>query len=61
MLEKAGLVEWDIDAQRRPRRLNATNMAAAVDFLNEFKRFWGSRFDQLSNVLETLKQEDKEE
>ena len=60
VLEKAGLVEWDIDAQRRPRRLNAKNMAAAVDFLNEFKRFWGSRFDQLSNVLETLKQEEKE-
>lgn len=59
VLERAGLIEQDIDKQRRPRRLNAKNMAAAVDFLNEFKHFWGSRFDQLSDVLETLKKEEK--
>lgn len=59
VLERAGLIERDIDKQRRPARLNAKNMAAAVDFLNEFRVFWGSNFDQLSNVLETLKQ-DKE-
>lgn len=60
VLERAGLIEQDIDKQRRPRRLNAKNMAAAVEFLNEFKRFWGSRFDRLSDVLETLKKEEEE-
>ncbi len=56
VLERAGLIDRDIDKQRRPARLNAKNMAAAVDFLNEFRVFWGSNFDQLSTVLETLKQ-----
>ena len=57
VLERAGLIERDIDKQRRPARLNAKNMATAVDFLNEFKAFWGPRFDQLSDVLMTLKQD----
>ena len=61
VLERAGLIDREVDKQRRPARLNAKNMAAAVDFLNEFKRFWGSRFDQLSDVLMTLKKEGKEE
>lgn len=58
VLERAGLIEQGIDKQRRPRRLNAKNMAAAVGFLNEFKSFWGPRFDQLDDVLETLKKEE---
>lgn len=58
VLEKAGLIDRDIDKQRRPTRLNATNMAVAVDFLNEFKKFWGVRFDQLDHVL--LKFQEKE-
>jgi len=54
VLEKAGLIERDIDEQRRPAKLNARNMAAAVDWLNEFKAFWGTSFDQLDNVLLNL-------
>lgn len=61
VLEKAGLIERDIDKQRRPARLNAQNMAIAVSWLEEFKHFWGTRFDQLDNVLETLKMEEKNE
>ena len=61
VLEKAGLIERDIDKQRRPARLNAHNMAFAVSWLEEFKHFWGTRFDQLDEVLETLKMEEKNE
>src|SRR5262249_52934738 len=39
VLERAGLIERDIDKQRRPARLNAAPMAAAVRWLEEFKRF----------------------
>jgi len=56
VLEKAGLVERGVDEQRRPARLKADNMAAAVDWLAEFKAFWGKSFDQLDDLLVHLKQ-----
>jgi len=61
VLERAGLVERDIDKQRRPARLKAKPMAAAVTWLEDFKEFWSSSFDQLDDLLETLKQADLKE
>lgn len=51
VLERAGLVERDIDEQRRPARLKAENMAMAVEWLEHFRNFWGSSFDQLDDLL----------
>ncbi len=56
VLERAGLIERDIDRQRRPARLNAEPMAAAVRWLEEFEEFWSSSFDQLDGLLEDMKQ-----
>jgi len=56
VLERAGLIERDIDEQRRPARLKAQTMAAAVDWLAEFETFWGSSFNQLDDVLFKMKQ-----
>jgi DNA-binding transcriptional ArsR family regulator len=56
VLERAGLIERDVDEQRRPARLNAKKMAEAVNWLTEFSAFWGTSFDQLDDVLITLKQ-----
>ena len=61
VLERAGLVERDIDQQRRPARLKADNMAAAVDWLEEFKQFWTTSFEQLDDVLSSLKQSESKE
>ena len=55
VLERAGLIERDIDKQRRPARLKAEPMAAAVSWLEEFKQFWSSSFDQLDGLLDELK------
>jgi DNA-binding transcriptional ArsR family regulator len=55
VLERAGLIERDVDKQRRPARLKAEPMAAAVRWLEEFKQFWSSSFDQLDGLLEELK------
>jgi len=55
VLERAGLIERDIDQQRRPARLKAEKMAAAVGWLAEFKAFWETSFDQLDNVLLDMK------
>jgi len=61
VLERAGLIERDIDEQRRPARLKAQTMAAAVDWLTEFKAFWGTSFDQLDKVLFNMKQTETKE
>ena len=59
VLERAGLIEREVDRQRRPARLKAEPMAAAVSWLEEFERFWSSSFDQLDGLLEELKQAEK--
>src|SRR5882724_3340130 len=56
VLERAGLVERDVDRQRRPARLKAEPMAGAVNWLEEFRQFWSSSFDQLDGLLKTLKE-----
>jgi DNA-binding transcriptional ArsR family regulator len=58
VLERAGLVERDIDKQRRPARLKAEPMEAAIEWLEEFRKFWTSSFDQLDDLLEDLKHSD---
>ena len=55
VLERAGLIERDVDKQRRPARLKAEPMAVAVSWLEEFRQFWSSSFDQLDGLLEKLK------
>lgn len=61
VLERAGLIAREVDAQRRPATLKAERMAAAVDWLEKFKEFWGSSFDQLDDVLITLKRTKEKE
>ena len=55
VLERAGLVDRAADKQRRLARLRAQPMADAVAWLEEFKRFWTGSFDQLDELLESLK------
>jgi len=55
VLERAGLIERDIDEQRRPARLKAEKMALAVNWLTEFKEFWEASFNQLDDVLTKMK------
>ena len=55
VLERAGLIARDVDKQRRPARLKAEPMEAAVSWLEEFKKFWSSSFDQLDGLLDELK------
>lgn len=58
VLERAGLIERDIQEQRRPARLKAETLVEAVDWLVEFKEFWGTSFDRLDLVLKDLKNKD---
>ena len=56
VLERAGLVERDIDQQRRPARLKADNLAAAVGWLVDFRPKWGTNFEQLDELLIHMQQ-----
>ncbi|MEM9618269.1 MAG: metalloregulator ArsR/SmtB family transcription factor [Pseudomonadota bacterium] len=60
VLERAGLIERDVEEQRRPARLKAETMTAAVSWLEEFRKFWGTSFDQLDDVLTQMKNKPKE-
>ncbi len=55
VLERAGLIERSVEKQRRPARLKAEPMAAAVEWLEEFRAFWDASFDQLDDVLVSMK------
>ena len=55
VLERAGLIERAIDQQRRPAKLNAERMVAAVEWLVDFRPMWGTSFDQLDDLLTKMK------
>ena len=55
VLEQAGLIERDVDQQRRPARLKAEHMSAVADWLAEFEQFWTTSFNQLDDVLAGMK------
>ena len=59
VLERAGLIERAVDRQRRPARLKAAPMAAAVRWLEDFRDFWAASLDQLDGLLEDLKRAEK--
>lgn len=60
VLERAGLIDRDIDEQRRPARLNADNMAIAAEWLETYKKFWTKSFDQLDDLLVEMTQNEDE-
>ena len=61
VLEQAGLIERDVDQQRRPARLKAQQMSAAADWLAEFEQFWTTSFNQLDDILVSMKLAQSEE
>jgi len=55
VLERAGLISRGHDAQRRPRRLEAKPLAAATQWLENYRQFWEGRFQRLDALLAELK------
>jgi DNA-binding transcriptional ArsR family regulator len=54
VLERAGLISRDRDAQRRPSRLEAKRLAEASAWLEQYRQFWEASFARLDSVLEEL-------
>ncbi len=59
VLERAGLISRGIDAQRRPRRLEAAPLAEASEWLERYRRYWESSFRHLDALLGELKAKDE--
>lgn len=60
VLERAGLISRGVDAQRRPRRLEAKPMAQATAWLELYRRFWEGNFQKLDSLLDDMKSRSKE-
>jgi DNA-binding transcriptional ArsR family regulator len=52
VLERAGLITRGRSAQLRPSRLQAAPLKEAVDWLEEYRRFWQEGFDRLDERLQ---------
>ena len=51
VLERAGLITRDRDAQKRLSKLEAKPMAEAVEWLADYRKFWESSFAGLDELL----------
>ena|SRR5689334_11176928 len=59
ILERAGLISQVVDAQRRPRKLNAQPLAEASEWLEGYRQFWEASFQRLDNLLDEMKAQKK--
>jgi DNA-binding transcriptional ArsR family regulator len=58
VLERAGLVSRGRDAQRRPCRLEARPLKAAVDWLETYRGYWEESYQRLDALLTELQEDE---
>ena len=56
VLERAGLISRGRDAQFRPCRLEDAQLDVAVDWIEQHRKVWEERMDQLEVHLRTIQQ-----
>jgi DNA-binding transcriptional ArsR family regulator len=61
VLEGAGLVARGRNAQFRPVRLDPAPLAEAARWLGDYQKFWDQSFDRLGEVVQDLKQREKQD
>jgi DNA-binding transcriptional ArsR family regulator len=59
VLERAGLVVRNRDAQRRPRTLAAVPLRDVADWIEPFRRFWEQKFANLDGYLNEMQSKEK--
>jgi DNA-binding transcriptional ArsR family regulator len=52
VLERAGLIERSVAAQRRICRLRGPGLRVAHDWLSQYRGFWEESLDRLASLLE---------
>ena len=60
VLERAGLVRWRRDAQRRPRTLEAAPLKDVAEWAEQFRRFWDGSYARLDVYLKRLQEKEQE-
>jgi DNA-binding transcriptional ArsR family regulator len=61
VLEKAGLISQGREAQWRPRKLNASALKEADEWLERYRQFWEDSLDRLDDYLHDLQKEQKKD
>ena len=61
VLERAGLILRDREAQWRPCRIEPQALRGVDDWLEMYRRLWEERLDRLDNYLKTLQAKEKTE
>jgi DNA-binding transcriptional ArsR family regulator len=54
VLERAGLISMDVDAQRRPRKLEPKRLEEAVDWIERYREIFEQNYQRLDALLEDL-------
>ena len=54
VLERAGLISRDVDAQRRPRKLEPKRLEEAVDWIERYREIFEQNYQRLDALLEEL-------
>lgn len=54
VLERAGLISSGVDAQRRPRTLEAAPLAEANAWLERYREMWEQNYQRLDALLKDL-------
>jgi DNA-binding transcriptional ArsR family regulator len=55
VLERAGLISVDIDAQRRPRRLEPKRLEEAAGWIERYREIFEQNYQRLDALLDELK------
>ena len=59
VLERAGLITREREAQRRPRKLEPRPLAEATDWIERHRKIWEANYKRLDAVLQELKAKQK--
>ena len=59
VLEQAGLVTTEKVGRVRICKLGPSRLSAETAWIEGYRQLWGSRFDELDEVIEDLKQREK--
>jgi DNA-binding transcriptional ArsR family regulator len=54
VLERAGLISMDVDAQRRPRKLEPKAQEEAVDWIERYREIFEQNYQRLDALLKDL-------
>lgn len=59
VLERAGLIARERNAQWRPTRLEAAPLREVAEWTDNYRRFWDASFERLDAYLQTLQEKEK--